>query len=162
MIGEARQRQRRRRFWSAAALALVLVTLAGIWGSPRGGAGELLSVRNATQSLVASQAAASLPNPCTLLTNGQVGGLIGGRVVSRRRIPNHVCTWTGPVLGPLSTSGTEFDLQVKPESRAAFEAYYAAYAQQSGIAQTVRVAGIGESAFSQYNVDFLRPGITAS
>ena len=93
---------------------------------------------------------ATLPSPCTLLTNAQVAKVLGSKVAYRTAGAGY-CTWNGMALGAFTSAHSILMVAIARSTKAAFKATEAA---RRG---AVRVRGVGQAAFGtpESNVVFL-------
>jgi hypothetical protein len=97
--------------------------------------------------LLAPSASASLPHPCTLLTNAEVTKAFGTKIATRTGDANRYgcsCTWQGVTAGSFTSYHARLSVDVAPATRAAF----ATAAKRAKNA--VPVHDLGELAYSQY------------
>jgi hypothetical protein len=84
-------------------------------------------------------ASAGLPNPCTLLTNAQVSGLLGTKVASRADRPAGIrarmCRWVG-------RNGLALTVILAQRTKAEYEQ------SARDTPRSIRVNGIGDAAFT--------------
>jgi hypothetical protein len=84
-------------------------------------------------------ASAALPNPCTLLTNVEVSGLLRGKIASRTDRPAGVrarmCRWVG-------RNGLALTVILAQRTKAQYEQ------SARGTPRSIRVNGIGDAAFT--------------
>jgi hypothetical protein len=71
--------------------------------------------------LFVSNASARLPNPCALLTNGEITKAFGDKLQSRTADDPSSCTWNGVPLGTFTTVAPSLMLGVAQVTEAQFE-----------------------------------------
>jgi hypothetical protein len=92
-------------------------------------------------------AAATIPNPCALLTNAEVAKVFGAKIATRVSDGNRLrrgCTWDGVAAGSFTSYHATLRIDVAPISRAQF----GTIAKKTKHA--VPIHGLGEAAFSSY------------
>jgi hypothetical protein len=99
--------------------------------------------------LVASgaSAAAPLPNPCALITDAQVSGILGSKVVSTTPSGNGLyrsCSWTAKSIAAAGAAPVQraLRIQITRSTKAAF------LRQANAQPNARRVAGVGEIAWT--------------
>jgi hypothetical protein len=142
LIREARDRQHRRRLWMAlVALAVVLFATAGYGLSRASGS-------HAQAACVFGKCGKALPNPCGLLSSGQVSRAFASKVIGRTsqasgnyaRSPS--CTWTGtPLTSHYGSPTPSIRLQIAHLSKKTF-------LRNEGLSKPppIRTSGVGEVA----------------
>jgi hypothetical protein len=151
LIEEARARQRRRRL-RLAVLAFVLVTGAVGYGIGRSAPDVSSTVHCvATRCASTPAAAASVPNPCALLTNREAAGAVGSGILMRNPqsppgMPPaarfRMCTWTGMPRSTYQSTGNRLDVMVVRTTKARFQK------TAQAMRHAVRVKGLGEAAYA--------------
>jgi hypothetical protein len=141
VIKEARGRQRRRRI--RLALLLVIAT----------GATRLVLLPALVAGVFAPTASAELPNPCTQLTNPEAAKVHGSKIEFHAEVTSNgryrMCKWTGVNLAsPKAYVVLQRTLLVQLSASTA--ARFEKDAKQ--IQGAVRVAGVGESAWTSNSV----------
>jgi hypothetical protein len=103
---------------------------------------------------LAPSAAASLPNPCTLLTNAEATKALGAKVAWKNVPPlsnsrGRTCEWTSVSLTPTTTYALRNTLTLTVTAISRSQFLKGAKTTQSA----VRVAGLGEIAYREGNTN---------